>query len=329
MEMPPTTYALPQTHRAHLIRSTRKLGALLGETPLLLDTSPAHTHGRSLSASSTSSIGSDGSIASKRSGRVFSSSPGPPRSSSLAVAEPRSPNAPRTTPTARPRLYLRLAAARPVSLLPASPLTPRFASATGGGSASPRTPTFSPDLAAARRRRMAKLVRTLGADVPPALVFAAARKDERAPVRDSPDNPWCPADGLASPTREAAAMCADDDDDEWIDIDCPPSAYQPHAIPFPTFPSASRAPSRADDARFLARHVRVDFDLAADSPATTPSSDCASDSDSRSESRYAGGHGVKASTHRREQGWSGEWSAGTRGVGMADVVRGLRGLRVK
>ncbi|KAJ7763229.1 hypothetical protein DFH07DRAFT_882663, partial [Mycena maculata] len=138
-------HALPQTHRAHLIRSTRKLGALLGETPQIIEsTTPRHAPSASMS-----------SIDSRRSGRIFETNT-PPRSSSLA---------PSPTPFAsRPMLYLKLASpARPLSVSVTSPLTPGF---------SPLTPTFAP-VVVDRRKKMAKLGHLLGQNVPPELVFSA------------------------------------------------------------------------------------------------------------------------------------------------------------
>ncbi|KAJ7838765.1 hypothetical protein B0H14DRAFT_1081106 [Mycena olivaceomarginata] len=146
--LPPTTHALPQTHRAHLIQSTRKLGALLGETPLLLE--PQGHHSRNSSISSISSTTSNESNASKRSGRIFADAQ--PRSSSLAPADPALVST--ATHAPRPVLLLRLASPRPTSMV--SPISPSF-------QLSPITPTFVVD----RRKKMAKLVRTLGTNVPP------------------------------------------------------------------------------------------------------------------------------------------------------------------
>ncbi|KAJ7459222.1 hypothetical protein FB451DRAFT_1563647 [Mycena latifolia] len=373
MAMPPTTHALPQTHRAHLIRSTRKVGALLGETPLLLDP----THSRSSSVESTSSIES------KRSGRIFRGSPAPPRSSSLAAAEGNTARAASPAPT-RPLLYLRLAPTpRPTSLAAPSPCTPAF---------SPLTPTFPPPVD--RRRKMAKLVRTLGQNVPPELVFSAPPPVKRPTYVPSPvlvpamlsalsptprrsyaaaTSPVSPTGSLASPTREAAAAAmsyrradSDSDDEQWVDL-APPSPRSPHYLKAsPTWnasssslsssgsswnaspgPGAYAAPAGASttsrgtaDARFLSRHVRVDFpDLARAYSSDRSDSRADSRLDSRSDSRadsdpYARSNSRLDSyasadengTHRREQGWSGEWSGA---AGMQDVVRGLRGLRIK
>ncbi|KAJ7141955.1 hypothetical protein C8R43DRAFT_1016910 [Mycena crocata] len=214
MHMPPTTHALPQTHRTNLIRSTRKLGAILGETPLLLEPTRGHAH--SSSVSSTSSTDSSSSSASKRSGRIFA--PSVPRSSSLAPASthttfnstsplPEHSRECQQTDQHRPMLYLRLADPRPTSI--SSPISPSF---------SPLTPTFSPPKID-RRKKMAKLTRTLGQNVPPELVFSSASRDKGRPVHVpamlaalSPAHaslvlpPNEHEQELASPTREAAGM---------------------------------------------------------------------------------------------------------------------------
>ncbi|KAJ7100923.1 hypothetical protein B0H15DRAFT_796592 [Mycena belliarum] len=164
--MPPTTHALSRAERLRLMRSTRKLGALLGETPLFTDprpTSPAFTpsHARAASMASTS--------AKADWERRYPSSQ---RSSSLAAASvsqatpPRSVAARRSvaTPSApRPVLMLHL----PASFTPGDdPRTPR------SPLPSPLSATFHPAHSGAdRRRKMAKLARTLGENVPPELVF--------------------------------------------------------------------------------------------------------------------------------------------------------------
>ncbi|KAJ6515844.1 hypothetical protein C8R45DRAFT_957790 [Mycena sanguinolenta] len=316
--LPPTTHALPQTHRVHLVKSTRKLGALLGETPLLVD--PLHS--RSSSVSSTASI---------------QSITPPLRTSSLAAADP----APvRHAP--RPLLLLRLASPRPASLL-VSPVSPGF-------QISPITPTFVVD----RRKKMAKLARTLGTNVPPELVFSAAPKSNLpspavvpamlsalSPAHEprrrmSSSSASTTSSALASPTREATyAYYNATSDDEWVDLgpsSYPPSPRSPHyAKAAPTWtadfaddtrvsgrsssppPRPSTSSRSTDDTRYLSRHY--EFSAPARSNSPHPSSRSASPDENDDHATY-----------RKEQGWSGEWS-GARG--MDDVVKSLRGLRIK
>ncbi|KAJ7075060.1 hypothetical protein B0H15DRAFT_806442 [Mycena belliarum] len=44
MTVPPTTHSLPEPQRMRLMRSTRKLGAILGATPFLVEPPPLPTH---------------------------------------------------------------------------------------------------------------------------------------------------------------------------------------------------------------------------------------------------------------------------------------------
>ncbi|KAF7342466.1 hypothetical protein MVEN_01836100 [Mycena venus] len=178
---PPTTHALPEAQRRRLMRSTRKLGALLGETPLVVEsvsTAPmswTRRHSHSVSAVAHES---------KRSGRVYTAeSDSLSRTSSLRLAK--APVVAEATshtdsslapPVARPMLYLSLpssGASSPAERTPLpSPLSPSFISLI-----SPTTPTPTADTT--RRRKMAKLVRTLGENVPPELVFPASQPTAR------------------------------------------------------------------------------------------------------------------------------------------------------
>ncbi|KAJ7148210.1 hypothetical protein C8R46DRAFT_1231222 [Mycena filopes] len=345
--LPPTTHALPSTHRAHLIRSTRKLGNILGETPLLLDPHPSsssHSHSRSSSVSSISSTDS------RRSGRIFADAP---RSSSFAPADTASlsssnDDAPRSKSSMdapRPMLFLRLAAQRPLSSVSlVSPRSPAFALD------SPITPTFAVD----RRKKMAKLTRTLGANVPPELVFSSAPPDERTPTgllmpmpggggaRHGPprsssfDIPVRPRRGsyssssskagLASPTREAT-------DGGWVDLGAPvsssypPSPQSPHYAKYENADADGARPSTTSrgtvDTRYLSRHVEY---AAPASRSASPFYFADADNAEEGEEYWGGEARADGTTHRKEAGWSGEWS----GVqGMDDVVNRLRGLKMK
>ncbi|KAF7360848.1 hypothetical protein MSAN_01114200 [Mycena sanguinolenta] len=152
--MPPTTHALPHAHRLRLMRSTRKLGELLGETPLLVETLPTAT-----SSVSTHS----------RSASTFTSEAASHGDSSHL---------------ARPMLLLHLPAtssstAERTSVQ--SPLSPTFSLTLN----SPVTPTFVVDT---RRRKMAKLTRTLGENVPPELVFPTFKSRRRASTLSIPES---------------------------------------------------------------------------------------------------------------------------------------------
>jgi hypothetical protein len=236
-----------------------------------------------------------------------------------------------------------------------SPISPGF-------QISPITPTFVVD----RRKKMAKLVRTLGTNVPPELVFSSAPKSKlpspdvvpallsalspaHEPSQRRMSGASVASSTLASPTREATystrsyyASTSGIDDDGWIDLgpsSYPPSPRSPHyakATPMwnADFADDTRVPARSssppprpststrstDDTRYLSRHYEFAGPVRGDSP--HPSSH-GSRSPSPDED-YDQPTG--ASTYRKEQGWSGEWRGAQ---GMDDVVKSLRGLRIK
>ncbi|KAJ6617657.1 hypothetical protein B0H10DRAFT_1298440 [Mycena sp. CBHHK59/15] len=282
MDMPPTTHALPHTQRARLMRSTRKLGALLGETPHVVDSDSAtpYSRGHAYTASMTS-VNSTDSSASKRSGRIYASVSSGTRTSSLTAVDPASVP-PLTVAAAtgheppRPLLLLRLPspASRPTSALP-SPLTPTFA---------PNTPPAHDDAGERRRKKMAKLVRTLGQNVPPELVFPANSTKIRRR-----------ASTMSVPAPESPRTLSH------------ATSYSSLAAPPPRAPSVLSNSSGSSDGEWVAVAPGPDrsFEYLIPPPAS---------------------HG---GTHRREQGWSGEWGGAAAGMGMDDVVKSLRGLRVK
>ncbi|KAI0737472.1 hypothetical protein C8Q80DRAFT_1213240, partial [Daedaleopsis nitida] len=208
---PPTLNTLDSHQRSRLIRSTRKLGAVLGSTPQLIEinsplspprsssvgprptTAPARDRKRrqgsifesaavpstfphdyaSTSASSSSSSLPRGSLDSNVSDMSTQSLP-TPKSFARHVREksrskgkrtplvlrlnvvPLSPTDPRVQPDSPDMLKTATLAAPASSALPITPTTPL----------TPATPTATET----RRKRLAKLKRTLGEDVPPELI---------------------------------------------------------------------------------------------------------------------------------------------------------------
>ncbi|EKM52984.1 uncharacterized protein PHACADRAFT_197416 [Phanerochaete carnosa HHB-10118-sp] len=232
-----TCNVLNHRERSRLVRSTRKLGAVLGATPQLaenVDSSWNAYHATHVAlplcepSSTRSSTSSARPLVKPPTRRHASVSEHPTRadiyacassaSSSASLAAPPLPLPPaRTTSlSARSRkpsmkfgmskskakqqqaqppaadaprpLALRLATGPPraLTLLPStpsrtpkSPATPLFAppgtpSSFGSAATTPTTPVF-PSAAETRRRRMAKLTRTLGEIIPPHLVFGARK----------------------------------------------------------------------------------------------------------------------------------------------------------
>ncbi|KZT00354.1 uncharacterized protein LAESUDRAFT_732376 [Laetiporus sulphureus 93-53] len=194
--LPPTTNHLDPRERARLMRSARKLGNVLGSTPQLLESEPAAatpiarlpigpSPGRSGSIKSVSSF-RQGSICSRAStpslysssstnSSVVSLALPPPHASCESLPEPRlystkHKKARKSKELPRP-LVLRLnAVPLPPSdrRLPGLPPTPSTAVPTTP--ISPTTPV-APSPEETRRKRMAKLKRTLGENIPLDLVF--------------------------------------------------------------------------------------------------------------------------------------------------------------
>ncbi|KAJ7169331.1 hypothetical protein C8R43DRAFT_1121208 [Mycena crocata] len=299
--MPATTHALPHAQRIRLMRSTRKLGSLLGETPLLVESAPSATdpftpsHSRSASVRSTDS---------KRSGRIL------PRSSSLALSaappaaisqatEHSNGHAPSSLapPVSRPMLFLRLAPgagggvsgeSSPAERSPLpSPLSPTFALNSPG----------TPPVDASRRRKMAKLVRTLGENVPPELVFPDKAR-RRASTLSVPES--------AHEQRRRMAHLAQSEDAYMIDVveDEGPFSYPS------TIPVVREAPARASCDTVLSNTDSVGSrELLMPHDRLVPT----------------GGNGMRRREDR--EGWSGEWGGNV--ANMDDVVRSLRGLKMK
>ncbi|KAJ7328064.1 hypothetical protein DFH08DRAFT_884417 [Mycena albidolilacea] len=278
--MPPTTHVLPHAQRLRLMRSTRKLGALLGETPLLVDSSPAAAnsfspaHGRSASTMSTGT---------KSSGRLYLSAPHSP---SLCLGESHDDSC--AAHISRPRLLLHLPSSGRSSPVPTergSPLSATFSLSLN----SPVTPTFSVDTD--RRRKMAKVMRTLGENVPPELVFPASAS---APAPQP------------KARRRASTLSVPESMRERADS----AASHPSLVESLSYPSA---PFRASSDTLASADTRPS--VSSQEPLLPP----------RSQTPHVDGH--EDGMHRTHRDWSGEW--GGKVANMEDVVRGLRELKMK
>jgi len=199
--LPPTTNSLNSQQRTRLMRSTRKLGAVLGTTPCLLENDTSFTM-LPLGKTTSRALKRQGSIFTHRqisslsvassSTSITSSHHPSPSASSIVLPQSQSllRNPPGLSTTRRqrlgdkvPQLYLRLdtVSVSPTdergasSLSPCTPLTP-----------TPITPIV-PDAAEIRRKRMAKLTHHLGENIPVELVFAA--DSELKPTTISPSRP--------------------------------------------------------------------------------------------------------------------------------------------
>ncbi|KAJ6457983.1 hypothetical protein C8R45DRAFT_1032495 [Mycena sanguinolenta] len=163
-KMPATNHTLSDAHRRRLVRTTRKVGALLGEIPIVAGTSQSTSMPRARSGHSRSVSTMD-----VQTNRV----PLRRTSSFKPIGNSRVESS--TVPTiVRPTLFLSIPTpgtstpAESTTPLP-SPLTPTFSISSNSSSA------LGPNVDATRRRNMAKLVRTLGENIPPEYVVAAPR----------------------------------------------------------------------------------------------------------------------------------------------------------
>lgn len=215
---PPTTNVIPSKHRLRLMRSTRKLGAVLGTVAQLSETDPKKFQELlpigvqcSPRPSTSSSSSSNSSVkSSRRQGSIFTSPPMTPDGiyssassmssmSSLALSDATSESLSsegsvkstfkltsnrklrrnelplplvlswtavptRFQSSSGPACSYTLTPPTPSALEPPSPFTPV-----------PTTPV-SPTPSETRRKRMAKLTRTLGEKIPPQLVTFATKK---------------------------------------------------------------------------------------------------------------------------------------------------------
>jgi len=207
---PPTSNHLDNNQKSRLIKSTRKLGQVLGTTPHLLETTPEHpvsflpigprTNSPTPSTTSTSSVESTRSIKrSRRQGSIFQYSPivhsassstsslslpGNASSSSVDLPSTRSvPVSRRSKDVNRPPpLVLHL---NPVVVSPndhrvrkpqLSPIPTPLAPFVDDFPMSPMTPTSNAFFhqkkeTDAKRKKMSKVNRTFGESVPTELIF--------------------------------------------------------------------------------------------------------------------------------------------------------------
>ncbi|KAJ7623856.1 hypothetical protein DFH06DRAFT_1446427 [Mycena polygramma] len=205
--LPQTHNALSRAERSRLVRSNRKLQALLGETPQVIE-----------AAVSQSRLGPAHAPASTESER--DSSPVPPSPS--PIAHPSSLTAPQSSFTARrhmaptdasdpgrPRLFLHLEPPSAAALThkhtlssslslpsPSTPCTP-LSPTTNTASSTPSR-ELGPSTKDLRRRHAAKLARTLGENIAPELVSEPALRPSLLCAAST-------APGLARPSLFRAA----------------------------------------------------------------------------------------------------------------------------
>ncbi|KAJ7450202.1 hypothetical protein FB451DRAFT_1374823 [Mycena latifolia] len=217
---------------------------------------------------------------------------------SALLVEPASPSpASPISPLRRNFLSLRLSAPNAARDATSTPLSATFSTLN-----SPATPVI--DVAALNERKLAKVAQTLGENVPPELVLAPSApthtRRKRASTVSVPEPRTVIARRRPAPvhahTPSRALKHAASSTSLRPEWEGEPFSG-PSLIPVPSY-----SPSLASTSS-----------LELDTPPTAPTS------------RARAGKGP--SMHRKEAGWSGEWSGSVRN--MDDVVRGLRGLRLK
>lgn len=233
---PPTVNNLDAQARTRLLRSTRKLGVVLGATPFLVEvTSPTASsnsvpitprtkayrrEGRFFGHSPSSSISSDSDwddsfLAMDARGTSLETSL-PPLSVSLSIESPtktKSSKSASKKPLAQP-LLLRLRSVpiaparsttqkKAIRPLPPTPLSPAFS--YNSTSIEGDSPDKERD---ARRKKMAKLTRTLGENIPPELVFPTPPSSSRSSLEDtSPSAPPKPrSKSISKPKAKVRAL---------------------------------------------------------------------------------------------------------------------------
>ncbi|KAF7304022.1 hypothetical protein MIND_00633400 [Mycena indigotica] len=196
LPVPKTTHALKSEQRTRLIRSTRKMEAVLGETPFFVDSSP-----RSSLLSAPSQLQSTTETRRARAAYIYT--PTPRRSSLENLEEEGGPAA-----YSRPVLAVRLppssgsyrshapndsiesplmsAASMSTTFSFSIPFTPGHESKRSSGSVSSASSmTAAAAIRRARTRKLAKVTRTLGERVPQELVFPTTSNAKRRSRRQS------------------------------------------------------------------------------------------------------------------------------------------------
>ncbi|KAJ7636385.1 hypothetical protein FB45DRAFT_906536 [Roridomyces roridus] len=161
--VPPTTHDLDKPQRLRLMRSHRKLSALLGTPPLLLDSTPPPMP--NLRCPDIGSAFRDTDVEDEPTSTItLVPAPHPPSPSSTE-AKPKSKWRPR-----RPTLLVRIQSAPASSALPTLKSATHTRSRTADDACTPPLPLDATSTES-RRRKIARLTRRLGEPVPPELVF--------------------------------------------------------------------------------------------------------------------------------------------------------------
>ncbi|KAF8192375.1 hypothetical protein K438DRAFT_1830077 [Mycena galopus ATCC 62051] len=276
--------ALPHSQRLRLIRSIRKLGDLLTETSQLVEAAPPVPH-HSRRTSISRSTNRPGEMISDEatSDALIASSPSSPARSFFSLRIPKSLSGDR------------------------SPLSPTFTLSLN----SPSTPVIDPETL--KERKLAKVMQTLGENVPTELVFPVppqTRKGRRrASTTSTPD--YTAAD-INKRTTIAAAGAAVVRRRHAREL----SRTLQHAASSTSLRGAPPHPTDMEPFSYASLVPVSSFDVFDGHLTSTSGAH-------RLELSPASDNGMR----RKELGWSGEWSGCVQN--MEDVVCGLRDLRLR
>lgn len=278
--VPSTSNGLSHSQRLRLVRSTRKLGEMLGTTPVINGSASDFGQQPAASSGASSSLQHSSSLRLSRKGKGTKVLPRP--------------------------LVLSLHALPASHRVPAGPTTPLSPTSIATNTPSYHDDFEVDDLLQARRRRMAKLTRTLGENIPPELVFSSARRSSRP----------------RSCSVDAAALAATFQVTVVSPIE--PTFHQP---PTPTRSSSLHvlAKPRTLASRLRNRHGHASSlgmeGLHLQEVATFAPSRKSSESDASVSTTYSS-KSMKE-TYRKQAGWSGEWNR----QDIQEVMNRLRGLK--
>ncbi|KAK7047413.1 hypothetical protein VNI00_006644 [Paramarasmius palmivorus] len=309
-----TQTQLSHSQRTRLIRSTRKLGALLGTTPQVIeltdDNTPLNTPRSSFDKSCR------------------------PRSGGQSLPPPlvlRLQSVPRDSKPSQP------SSSSAITLqVPRSPMSPTFDSLNRDSPPSPSSITYTGHYDI-RRKKMAKLTRTLGENIPPELVFQAPSRsakrlsrsysveDLKTPTLSSYDFPLPPNTHAKSEPVEVDFVVRVSSSSD----DSASGSWKPQIQPrSSSLRLRSRTQSRRDDRdRSSAYEVGRRHGLGhgyTPSESQTPFLKSSSSSSTTSwDSCESLESDPNAYGRKKEREWSGEWNQ----KDMGDVLRKLRNLK--
>ncbi|KAJ3790833.1 hypothetical protein GGU11DRAFT_804767 [Lentinula aff. detonsa] len=307
--VPPTTNELSPSQRLRLMRSTRKLGDMLGTTPVI---------------NSSSQFGQRPS-ASPRSSPTISLH----HSSSVPYTHTQKKS------KVLPRPLVLSLQSRPAPLSssrssdPTTPLSPTSISTNMASSSSNRDENdYQNYLTQTRRKRMAKLTRTLGENIPPELVFNSNSLPSRS--RSSSVD----ASTIATFTVIVKDLPETHHSQESIVpvlADSPPimKIMKPQSSSVISRSESVRTPSPSFIARRMMRKHRGHAKTSSQvqliaSPSGRKSSDTVRSTLSSYSTASEPSHTNEVKrTYRKQAGWSGEWNR----QDMDEVMNRLRGLK--